>query len=121
MGTYVNVEGNPNEIGAKGAVLRGLAEGFQGQIQGVLGEIAGIEGERPQATDKYGQAFDQSYNQKADGAADSDPSVRDSVLEGMSHAGEGLARQGGGVVYAMSTFQGTDAQNSSDIAHVPDA
>jgi hypothetical protein len=118
MGTYVNVEGNPNEIGGKGAVLRGLAEGFQAQVQGVVGEIEAVEGEHPQASDKYGQAFDASYKQVPEGGTEP---LRDSVVDGMSRAGERLVTLGGGVVDAMASYQGTDAQNASDITHVADA
>lgn len=112
MGTYIDIDGDANQVSATGSVLRAMAESFRAKTQGVLGQINGIEGERPWGSDKYGQAFDSSYNQVPEGG---DVPFSDSVKTGLSHAGEQLQRASGGVVRAMNEYQGVEAENEAGI------
>jgi|SRR5690606_25316067 len=112
MGTYLKIDGDPNEISGKGAILRSLGETFRARIQGLQGEIQAIEAERPWGNDKYGQAFESTYNYVPDG---SETRLRDDLSEGMSHAGERLIKVGDKTVLAMTEYQATDATNETEI------
>jgi hypothetical protein len=112
MGTFLKIDGDPNEVSGSGAILRSMAESFGSQAQAVLSEIQAIDGERPWASDKYGQAFEAKYTEPAEGQ---DQPVRDLVQDRMSHAGEGLSRLGTQTVLAMTEYQGSDDQGATEI------
>lgn len=114
MVTYLDVDGDPNEVGGTGAILRSMAESFRTQTQAILGEINAVHAEQPWGADKYGTAFRETYYMVPDGAEQSLP---DMVDEGMSQAGERLTRVGDGTVRAMAEFQGTDTDNAHQIHH----
>lgn len=118
MGSYLDIDGDPNEIGGKGAILRSLAESFRAKAEGILGDIQAADGERPWGNDKYGQAFETTYNVVPDG---SDSSLRDAVQEGLSHAGERLTKVGDKTVLAMNEYQGVDAENEAEIRRAAQA
>lgn len=118
MGTYVDIDGDPNEIGAKGSILRGLAEAFHAKAQGILGKIHAVDGERPWGNDKYGQAFETTYNVVPDGST---VPLRDTVGDGLSHAGDVLTKAGDKTVLAMNEYQGVDAENEADIRRAAQA
>jgi hypothetical protein len=112
MGTYLDIEGDPNEVTGTGAKLRAMAESFQGRAQGILGDIRAVEGERPWGSDQYGQAFETTYNVVPEGG---EGTLRDSVQDGMQDAGGRLKRVGENTVLAMTEYQGTDADNAAQI------
>ncbi|GAB3813971.1 hypothetical protein [Micromonospora zhanjiangensis] len=115
MGTYLDIDGDPNEVAGTGAVLQGLAETFKAKVTAVQGKIHGVEGERPWGNDKFGHGFETTYNMKPEG---SDEKLVDSVSEGMSKAGDGLAKLGGNVVRGMNQYQGEDHAGGTDIKQV---
>jgi hypothetical protein len=112
MGTFLNVDGDPNEVAGTGAVLRSIAESFKTETQAVLGEINAVHAERPWGSDQYGNAFETTYYAVPDGAEESLP---DLVETGMNRAGDGLSRVGDGTILAMTEFQGTDIDNATRI------
>jgi hypothetical protein len=112
LGTYLDIDGDPNEISGKGSILRSLAESFRAKAQTILGDIHAVDGERPWGNDKYGQAFEATYNQVPEGSA---TSLRDMVRDGLSHAGERLTKAGDKTVLAMNEYQGVDAENEAAI------
>jgi hypothetical protein len=112
MGTFLDINGDPNQVSGTGAVLQGLAETFRAKVTGIQGKIHGVEAERPWGNDKFGHGFETTYNQTPKG---SDKSLVDSVSEGMSGAGEGLSKLGGSVVRAMNQYQGEDHANETAI------
>jgi hypothetical protein len=112
MGTYLNIDDDPNEVSGTGAILNSMAQSFRTQAQAALSEIQAIDGERPWASDKYGQAFEAKYTEAADGQPQP---VRDAVQERMSHAGETLSTVGRQTVLAMTEYQGSDKQGADEI------
>jgi hypothetical protein len=112
LGTYLRVDGDPNEVSGTGAILRSMGETLNNRAQGILGDINAVEAERPWGDDSYGQAFESTYNVTPEG---SDGPLRQAVADGMSRAGEGLTRVGDATVLAMSEYQGTDVENRDDI------
>ncbi|GAB3161178.1 hypothetical protein GCM10027290_68020 [Micromonospora sonneratiae] len=115
MVTFIDIDGDPNQVSATGAVLRAMAEGFRGKIQGIKGEISGIESERPWGNDKYGKAFETTFNQVPDGG---ESSLRDSVADGMSRAGDGLIKVGDTTILAMTSYLGVDIEGETEINQV---
>ncbi|MBO4208940.1 hypothetical protein [Micromonospora echinofusca] len=112
MGTYFEIDGDPNQVAATGSVLRAMAESLRAKSQGALGQINGIEGERPWGADKYGQAFESTYRQVPEGG---DTPFSDTVKDGLGRGGEQLQRASGGVVRAMNDYQGVEAENEAGI------
>jgi hypothetical protein len=112
MGSYLDIQDDPNEVSGTGAMLRAIGTSFQTQAQGILGEINAVNGERPWGSDSYGQAFEQSYNVVPEG---SDGPLREAVDDGLQRAGEGLIKSGDKTVMAMTEFQGVDDENRDDI------
>jgi hypothetical protein len=112
MGTYLNVDGDPNELVGKGAILRAMAESFAAQARALRGEISAIEGEAPWGADSYGEAFRNTYYTQPDGADQPLPTL---VSTGLDKAGERLSKVGDNTVLAMTDYQGTDAGNAGQI------
>ncbi|WP_131785283.1 hypothetical protein [Protofrankia symbiont of Coriaria ruscifolia] len=118
MSTFLDVDGDPNEVSATGALLRSMAQTFKTKVQGPLADINAIDAERPWGADHFGEGFEHTYNYTPEGT---DQPLRDSVRDGMSNAGDLLTRVGDGTVLAMTEYQGTDVQNASDITTANDA
>ena len=112
MGTYLDIDGDPNEISGKGSILRSLAESFRAKAQAILGDIHAVDAQRPWGNDKYGHAFETTYNQIPPGG---ETSLRDMVQDGLSHAGERLTKVGDKTVLAMTEYQGIDGDNGAEI------
>jgi hypothetical protein len=115
MGTFLDIDGDPNQVAGTGAVLQGLAEGFKAKVSGVQAKIHGVEAERPWGNDKFGHGFETTYNMKPEG---SETKLVDSMSEGMSKAGDGLSKLGGNVVRGMNAYQGEDHAAETDIKQV---
>ena len=109
---YLDIKEDPNEIGGTGAIVRSLATAFHAKAQAILAEIQAVEGERPWGNDKYGQAFENTYNVVPEG---SENSLREQVRDGLSQAGERLTKVGDKTVLAMNEYQGVDDQNEAEI------
>ncbi|MFD0747624.1 hypothetical protein ACFQ1L_41865 [Phytohabitans flavus] len=62
MGSFLDIQDDPNEVSGTGAILRSIGTSFKGQAQGILAEINAVNAERPWGGDQYGQAFEQTYN-----------------------------------------------------------
>ncbi|MFC0531057.1 hypothetical protein [Phytohabitans kaempferiae] len=112
MGSYLDIQDDPNEVTGTGAILRSIGTSFQTQAQGILAEINGVNAERPWGNDEYGQAFEQTYNTTPEG---SDGPLRDAVDDGLSRAGEHLIKIGDKTVTAMTEYQGVDDDNRIQI------
>ncbi len=112
MGTFVDIQGDPDELGGKGALLSGMAATLQARSASVLSEIQAIEGEQPWGHDKYADGFLHSYNTTPDG--DTKP-LKDTAQQGLADAGGLLTNIGDRISLAMGEYQGTDWQNSRDI------
>lgn len=112
MGSYLDIQDDPNEVSGTGAILRSIGTSFQSQAQGILGDINAVNAERPWGNDQYGQAFEQTYNMVPEG---SDGPLREAVDDGLSRAGEGLINVGGKTVMAMTEYQGVDDDNRHTI------
>ncbi|MEH1130097.1 hypothetical protein [Micromonospora sp. CPCC 206061] len=112
MGTYLKIDGDPNEIGGTGAILRSMAESFSTEARAVVGDITTIEGEQPWGGDSYGNGFRETYNKVPDGA---DKPLRAIVQDNMSAAGERLTKVGDNTVLAMAEYQGTDDDSGQKI------
>jgi len=115
MGTYLDINGDPNQVTGTGAILQGLAETFKAKVSGVQAKIHGVEAERPWGNDKFGHGFETTYNMKPEG---SETALVDSVSEGMSKAGDGLSKLGGNIVRGMNEFQGEDFAGGTAIKKV---
>jgi hypothetical protein len=116
MGSYLDIDGDPNQIAGTGAILQGLAETFKAKVSGVQAKIHGAEGERPWGNDKFGHGFETTYNMPI--AEGSKEKLVDSMSEGMSKAGDGLAKLGGNVVRGMNEYQGEDHAGGTGIKQV---
>ena len=112
MGSYLDIQDDPNEVSGTGAILRSIGTSFQSEAQGILGDIRAVEGERPWGNDSYGQAFEQTYNVVPEGG---EGSLRDGLADGLDRAGDGLIKSGDKTVMAMTEFQGVDDDNANDI------
>lgn len=115
MGSYLDIQDDPNEVSGTGAILRSIGTSFQSQAQGILGEISAVNGERPWGNDSYGQAFEQTYNVVPEG---SEGSLREAVEDGLNRAGDGLIKGGDKTIMAMTEYQGVDEDNSNQINKV---
>jgi hypothetical protein len=115
MSTYVEVNGNPDDVTATGARLKAQADSFATQAQSVLSDITSIEGNAPWGGDAPGQEFVKAYNQTPkDGGAP----FSDSLKDELSHAGEQLGKAGDAIMSAMVGYQSTDITNKDDISKV---
>jgi hypothetical protein len=112
MGSYLDIQDDPNEVSGTGAILRSIGTSFKSQAQGILGDINAVGSERPWGNDQYGQAFEQTYNVVPEG---SEGPLREAVSDGLNRAGEGLVNVGDKTVMAMTEFQGVDDGNRDDI------
>ena len=112
MGTYVDIQGDPNDVTGRGAMLKAIAAKFKAEAAGVASKISGVEGEQPWGQDKFGDAFVKFYNQPPEGGGDP---VKDQIRDGLSEAGDLLDKVGGRTMLAMTEYQGTDSQKSADI------
>ncbi|GAA4172742.1 hypothetical protein GCM10022251_69780 [Phytohabitans flavus] len=112
MGSFLDIQDDPNEVSGTGAILRSIGTSFKGQAQGILAEINAVNAERPWGGDQYGQAFEQTYNVVPEG---SDMPLRDAVDDGLSRAGDGLIKPADKTILAMTQYQGVDEDNRADI------
>ncbi|MFC7547929.1 hypothetical protein [Plantactinospora sp. GCM10030261] len=115
MGTYIEIDGDPDTIGATGARLRAMAETLRAQARSIQSEIETVHNERPWGSDSYGTAFEGSYYQVPEGCEEPLPSM---VADGLTHAGERLTSVGDGTVRAMSGYQSVDIDSAVDIDRV---
>jgi hypothetical protein len=67
MSTYLEIDGDPNQVGASGAAVRAVSESFTARSRAIAANIRAIEAERPWGDDKYGQAFETTYSFVPDG------------------------------------------------------
>ncbi|BCB87905.1 hypothetical protein [Phytohabitans suffuscus] len=112
MGSFLDIQDDPNEVSGTAAILRSMGTSFQSEAQGILGEINAVNGERPWGNDSYGQAFEQTYNVVPEG---SEVPLREAVEEGLGRAGEGLIKPADKTVLAMTEYQGVDIENRNKI------
>jgi hypothetical protein len=112
MGTFLKIDGDPNEVSGTAAVLRSMAESFRTQTQTVLGEINAVHAERPWGADSYGKAFETTYFQVPEGGEQSLPAM---VEESMPKAGERLTKVAEKTILAMTEYQGTDTDNATHL------
>ncbi|MDQ7906554.1 hypothetical protein RB614_18730 [Phytohabitans sp. ZYX-F-186] len=47
MGSYLDIQDDPNEVSGTGAILRAIGTSFQGQARGILADINAVNAERP--------------------------------------------------------------------------
>src|SRR5690349_1238920 len=118
MSTYVNVNGNPDEVTGTGARLKAQAEEFSSQVKSVLSDIQAIDAQQPWGGDDPGQAFLKSYHQEPEGGG---APFSQSLQDEMSTAGDQLSKTGDGVMFAMVQYQSTDSLNDDDIKNVKKA
>lgn len=64
---WVELTEGVDGLRARAVQFSGQAEGFAERLSGLLQEIQSIESSRPWGDDKYGAAFEQSYNQATEG------------------------------------------------------
>src|SRR5918992_2234678 len=112
MGSFLDIQDDPNEVTGTAAILRSMGTSFQSQAQTVLGDINAVNAERPWGSDSYGQAFEQTYNVVPEG---SEAPLRDTLNDGLGRAGEGLVTSGDKTVLAMTEYQGVDQENRNQI------
>jgi hypothetical protein len=112
MGSFLDIQDDPNEVSGTAAILRSMGTSFQSQAQTVLGDINAVNAERPWGSDQYGQAFEQTYNVVPEG---SEVPLREAVDDGLSRAGEGLIKPADKTVLAMTEYQGVDDDNRTNI------
>lgn len=115
MSTYVEVNGNPDDVTGTGARLKAAAQSFGAQAQSILNEITSIEAPQPWGSDEPGQAFLTSYNQTPQG---SDTPFSQALQDDLTTAGEHLDKAGDGIMLAMVEYQSTDQTNSDAIKTV---
>jgi hypothetical protein len=115
MSSYLDVNGDPNEVTGIGARLKGQAESFAAQAQAILGDIQSIEGRAPWGNDEIGQTFLARYNGVPEGG---DTPFSQSLQDELSHAGENLGNAGDAIMLAMSSYQSTDSINEGGIKGV---
>lgn len=112
MGSFLDIQDDPNEVSGTAAILRSIGTSFRGEAQAILGDINAVNAERPWGSDDYGQAFEQTYNVVPEG---SDVPLRQAVDESLGRAGEGLIKPADKTVLAMTEYQGVDDENRTDI------
>jgi hypothetical protein len=115
MSSYLDLNGDPNEVTGIGARLKGQAESFAAQAQAILGDIQSIEGRAPWGDDEIGNTFVSRYNGVPEGG---DTPFSQSLQDELGSAGENLGKAGDGIMLAMSSYQSTDSINESDIKGV---
>ena len=115
MGTYFEINDNPDDVAARGAILSALGERLHAKAGAVLGDIHAIEAEQPWGADSFGQQFWHSYNQPAQGSA---TPFREELQNSLAQAGEPLTEVGDKTVRAMTEYQGIDAENAADLKSV---
>ncbi|GAA4459126.1 hypothetical protein [Phytohabitans houttuyneae] len=112
MGSFLDIQDDPNQVSGTAAILRSMGTTFQSEAQTILGDINAVNAERPWGNDQYGQAFEQTYDVVPEG---SDVPLRQVVDEGLGRAGEGLVTSAGKTVLAMTEYQGVDEDNRANI------
>lgn len=112
MGTYLDIQGDPEEVSATGAGLRAMGETLRARTQEIRGEISAVHAERPWGSDKYGAAFEGSYFQVPAGCEEPLPTMVD---DGMARAGDRLTVIGDTTVRAMTGYRGADEAGANDI------
>lgn len=115
MSTYVEVNGNPDDVTGTGARLKAAAQSFGAQAKSILGEIQSIDAQQPWGSDEAGHAFLTSYNQTPQG---SHTPFSQALQDDLSTAGEHLDKAGDGIMLAMVEYQSTDSTNSDSIKSV---
>ncbi|MFC7548808.1 hypothetical protein [Plantactinospora sp. GCM10030261] len=113
MGSFIRIDGDPNEIRGTGAKLRALAEAFSGDVQGIAGQIRTADSAKPWGSDKFGQEFDAQYNKVDNGQV-----ISEAVKDRMTDAGELGLTAGNRVVRAMDGYQLADHDGERDINSV---
>lgn len=113
MGTFVNIE-DPDNVAGTGAALAAVAAKFRAQVNAVTSQVATIEAEQPWGTDAYGEGFRETYFNA--GAEDGQPSIRQSVLDGMAASGDWLEDLGNTTATGMAQYSGGEAENAAQIS-----
>jgi hypothetical protein len=113
MATYLEIQGDPDEVMSSGAKMQALADEFNGKVSGIKGEIEGIEGSAPWGDDEVGAQLLARYNQVPQGG---DTPMVEELKTAMGDAGQHLNTIGQGVVVAMSEYKGTDEVSKGSIS-----
>lgn len=114
MGTFINVDGDPNEVRGTGAGIRAMAEVFGGDIRGILSKINGLDASRPWGSDSFGEDFNKQYNQ----IGEDGKTASDRMKGWLQQAGEGAESASLKTMRAMDGYQAEDHRGGIDINSV---
>ena len=114
MSNFVEINGDPDEIRARGARLAARGRGFEARAQNLVDRIAGIEGGAPWGGDGPGAEFLKPYKS----TEHTEEPFNEYVKNGANGLGQKLTRTGEAIENAMIGYQFADLDNESDIADV---
>jgi hypothetical protein len=112
VGSYLDIQGDPDEISARGSLLGALGSQLQAKTQAILANIQGIEAGAPWGTDSYGKGFHDTYYGTPNG---DQPTFRESLEDQLNHAGDDLEVLGDKTAQAMGEYKGADTQSASEL------
>ena len=122
MSNFVEINSDPDEIRAHGAMLAGKGHAFTARTQDLVGQIRAVEAGAPWGSDHVGRKFLDTgegggYYYPVEGA---DKPFNDYVQTSSTDFGPKLTKTGEAIDSAMTGYQFADLDNQSDIAGVQD-
>ena len=118
MSNYVEINGDPDYIRARGAMLAASGESFDSKAQSLVSRIAGLEGGAPWGADEYGTQF---LNDGQGGGYHGTKDIPDGktfneyVKTASTQLGPRMSHTGNAIVNAMTGYQFADLDNSANI------
>ena len=118
MSNFVEINDDPDEIRARGALLSARGQAFSARTSELVGRINGIEAGAPWGSDKYGKEFLENEHGGYHSTKHTDVPFNEYVKTSASGVGPKLTKTGDAIEGAMTGYQFADIDNQGDIANV---
>jgi hypothetical protein len=118
MSNFVEINGDPDYIRARGALLAAQGDQFDSKVQSLVGRITGIEAGAPWGADEFGHRF---LNNGEGGGYHGTKDIPDGktfsqfVQTSASGIGPQMSKTGNAIQSAMTGYQFADFDNATDI------
>jgi hypothetical protein len=118
MSNFVEINGDPDYIRARGAMLAATGETFDGKAKSLVGRINGIEAGAPWGPDDFGDRFKDNGEGGGYNGTENIPDGKqfhEFVQTSASGIGPQMTKTGNAIQSAMTGYQFADFDNSADI------